>query len=314
LATSGWESLALFQAGVDWQLDGDSDRARAIYVRALDEDPENRGALLNLGVIEAPGDPGLAAGRLEKIVQSIDTGRPGRSDGGAESQPPWDRQDLLWIRATYSLAALYANLAACLDYQGACKEKCEHKLDGDLKEARQGRDKYARLLYDRCAHLLVTEGTDPHVRELAAVALPRAQPLLQRSDQAGPSLADAPAEWPFPVSPGARVTSSARYGLACYYADGIRQSQREGTGSREAATQAKEERDKLARLALFHLGLAFESGRRSWVDFAPKDPALCPLRIAYRKEWDELLARHGKTVSKTLTGRLPRSRTRGSFT
>jgi len=50
LNTKVWQSYAYFRAGVRWECEGNLDNARKMYLKALNEDPDNVGALLNLGI------------------------------------------------------------------------------------------------------------------------------------------------------------------------------------------------------------------------------------------------------------------------
>ena len=64
LGTRSWESLALFDSGAAWQLEGNPQWADTLYRRALDKDPNNRGALLNLGQLESENRHDEEAARL----------------------------------------------------------------------------------------------------------------------------------------------------------------------------------------------------------------------------------------------------------
>jgi tetratricopeptide (TPR) repeat protein len=75
LGTRSWESFALFQSGVDWQLYRDVERARDLYLESLAKDPGNQGALLNLGGLDGEaGDYVRAIERIEILLGSLNTG------------------------------------------------------------------------------------------------------------------------------------------------------------------------------------------------------------------------------------------------
>ena len=59
-------SWALFRAAVERQEEGDSEPAARLYLEALAYDPENYGALVNLGLLEA------AAGRYETAIELLE--------------------------------------------------------------------------------------------------------------------------------------------------------------------------------------------------------------------------------------------------
>ncbi len=62
-------SWALFRAAVERQEEGDSEPARLLYLEALAYDPENYGALVNLGLLEAAaGEYGTAIELLENAL------------------------------------------------------------------------------------------------------------------------------------------------------------------------------------------------------------------------------------------------------
>lgn len=111
LLTDDWRSYALFRLGAATDAAGSPTKARQLYVMALGEDPSNRGALFNLGVLDVTnrgGAPGTAPtaeqyqrglGRLELARKHLQ-----KADRNAGVRPPFDR---LWYRASYNIAATH---------------------------------------------------------------------------------------------------------------------------------------------------------------------------------------------------------------
>ena len=80
LGTENWESYALMQAGVTWKMRGDREQARQLLQAALQKDPGNRGALVNLGAMDledgslnAAHEKLEEARRLAEISNSYDS-------------------------------------------------------------------------------------------------------------------------------------------------------------------------------------------------------------------------------------------------
>jgi tetratricopeptide (TPR) repeat protein len=111
ILTDDWRSYALFRLGVDAQVGSPPDygRARKLYVAALAEDPTNRGALFNLGVLDVTN----ADGRIgvpptpEQMTRGLSRLRLARQHllqadrlAGVRSN-----EDRLWYRASYNIAA-----------------------------------------------------------------------------------------------------------------------------------------------------------------------------------------------------------------
>jgi hypothetical protein len=71
LGISNWESLALFKVGVSSMVEGDYERARLLFVEALNQDANNRGAMVNLAIIDyIEGDNDQALDRLSTILRN----------------------------------------------------------------------------------------------------------------------------------------------------------------------------------------------------------------------------------------------------
>lgn len=98
LGCANWNSYALFRAGVECQRSADLPRATALYAQALDADPGNHGARLNLGVIELlSGQIDIAIDRLADVQE--ETHRCGASPGTIL------KRSSLWYQAAYNLVA-----------------------------------------------------------------------------------------------------------------------------------------------------------------------------------------------------------------
>jgi tetratricopeptide (TPR) repeat protein len=87
--TENWLSFAYFRAGVRWTREGRKDKARKLYIDALNRDMNNRSALFNLGALD------VEAGEYELAITRLQMAR--------ENEP----KDLVWYKATYQLAATY---------------------------------------------------------------------------------------------------------------------------------------------------------------------------------------------------------------
>jgi tetratricopeptide (TPR) repeat protein len=108
LGTEDWRSYAFFLAGVDWRLEGELAKARRLFVEALNRDPNNRGALLNLGTlymeVGAEGHTGHYRRAIERLKRAQDASMGSSKlviDGKVICA------DLVWYKATYQLAATY---------------------------------------------------------------------------------------------------------------------------------------------------------------------------------------------------------------
>lgn len=95
LLTQDWKSYARFLVGARVQQAGMTNLARTLYLRALDGDPRNRGALFNLAGLDiAAGADQVAEDRLEAALEEL---RRVETDGER-----W-RFDRLWYRARYNV-------------------------------------------------------------------------------------------------------------------------------------------------------------------------------------------------------------------
>lgn len=106
-------SWALFKAGVELRITRRPDRARSLYEESLARDPDNYGALANLGVIEARSkEYARALPRLEKALKSLES-RVHESERKEVSTDPD------WFRIKYSLASERFN---CADLTGRSRD------------------------------------------------------------------------------------------------------------------------------------------------------------------------------------------------
>jgi tetratricopeptide (TPR) repeat protein len=69
LGTSDWLSFAYFRAGVRWAREERDDKARKLYVEALNQDTNNRGARFNLGALDTE------AGEYERAIDRLERAR-----------------------------------------------------------------------------------------------------------------------------------------------------------------------------------------------------------------------------------------------
>jgi tetratricopeptide (TPR) repeat protein len=94
----------LFNAGLAWQESHDPKKAKALYERALDNDPLDSGSLTNLGLLE------LLAGNNHRSEDLLNRGREAlamRKEKALVVNPDW-------YRVKYNLATLHANSYAAL--------------------------------------------------------------------------------------------------------------------------------------------------------------------------------------------------------
>ncbi len=88
LGTDKWEIYAYFRVAVQWSLKGEKDKARQLYIEALNKDMKNCLAWFNLGVLDVEaGEYDRALKRLEQVKQN--------------TKP----SGILWYKALYQLAA-----------------------------------------------------------------------------------------------------------------------------------------------------------------------------------------------------------------
>jgi len=69
LGTRDWLSFAYFRAGVRWAREEQDDKARKLYVEALNQDTNNRGARFNLGALDTE------AGEYKRAIERIQMAR-----------------------------------------------------------------------------------------------------------------------------------------------------------------------------------------------------------------------------------------------
>jgi hypothetical protein len=135
LGTKDWHSYAYFRAGLECHEGGHVDQAQALYTRALERDPNNLAAVLNLAVLTARNGVGANGGpqaaNLERAIDRLAAlkehlarrqrleYKPG-SDGASRLLG----RDPLWYQATYQLvsARLHRATAASLNRKPAEKE------------------------------------------------------------------------------------------------------------------------------------------------------------------------------------------------
>jgi tetratricopeptide (TPR) repeat protein len=151
LGCSNWNSYALFRAGVECQRSGELQRATALYARAVDADPSNNAARLNLGVIEVlNGDVDTAISRLESVEA-----RARHDETNTDPDTILNRSSL-WYQAAYNLAAARLSKA---DPDGSAAYAAALNLAIAIEMAREQLDKHkkpkpaARALGDFLAHI-----------------------------------------------------------------------------------------------------------------------------------------------------------------
>src|SRR5215212_6396197 len=103
LGTDDWKSYAYFQAGVEWELQGEENKAQQMFLKALDQDPKNLGATFNLSVLDIRAQEyERALQRLERVRRAAWTNR---KVTWFKNFPP--ERTSLWYAALYQLATTY---------------------------------------------------------------------------------------------------------------------------------------------------------------------------------------------------------------
>ena len=119
LGTNNWSSYAYFRSGVYWYSKKEPNKARQLYIEAINADPNNQGALFNLGIMDLEaGDYKHAIERLKRLVDD-DTYKKKKlflcRFLDLIKRPFVIYIDLVKIKAIYQLAVSYYYLAITLD-------------------------------------------------------------------------------------------------------------------------------------------------------------------------------------------------------
>ncbi len=102
LGTDRWESYAYFRVAVQWSLKGEKDKARHVYIEALNQDMRNCLPWFNLGVLD------IEAGEYDRALKRLEQVKQNTKPNG-----------ILWYKALYQLAAVYEYKG---DWTNAAKE------------------------------------------------------------------------------------------------------------------------------------------------------------------------------------------------
>lgn len=158
------ESFAALRDGIDWHLDGARRQAREAFLRAIQLDPRNWAARVNLALSEARlgADYRFAIGTLRAAFRDHVEAESRESDGPS----PWEGPDA--YRIVYQLAAQHVNAALC-DPAGR---------DAQLDEA----DRVVAELLDKTAMYL---GLHPHRSTIFRGTTPRAARRRERAESLG---------------------------------------------------------------------------------------------------------------------------------
>jgi tetratricopeptide (TPR) repeat protein len=147
LGTNDWESYALFQAGVEYQLKGDKKQARQMFSEAHQKDPGNRGAIINLGILD------LEAGNYIRAQKRLEEARD-NSDKGYDTD---------WFTAIYQLVRLHRHRAL-------------EKLDHSTPSEKSNREKWESIKQKRAKVLKQVQDEATNGRE-------KGKKLLKRSSK-----------------------------------------------------------------------------------------------------------------------------------
>jgi tetratricopeptide (TPR) repeat protein len=263
LFTEDWQSYAYFRAGVDWKQQGEIDKARQMYLKALGRDPYNRGALLNLGNLDTEAENYEQA--MLRLAKAKDLASQGSEEYLVE-------RDAVWYSAILQLAAVYMYRGE--DFLPAAENEAERLIKtiqktletiqrtkgrlplGGLWNDDQALEQFlyrlqpvAEILH---ASIVISayedSGTadDNHCRKVAHVKLKVLE--IEMSDTSA-------------------LSDQVQYNLACYR-------------SRHGCTLENQVQQRIIyKKALCHLDYALDS-RRDWVLWACKDPGLKAIRFS----------------------------------
>lgn len=97
LEINNWQSYAFFRSGVYWRQLDEKEKARIMFLKAIQVEPSNYFALCNLGILDTEaGEYDRAIERLQRAIKLVV-----EKKGDNISQCP------LWYKAQYQLAATY---------------------------------------------------------------------------------------------------------------------------------------------------------------------------------------------------------------
>lgn len=280
IPTGDWKSLAFMQVGALHQLAGKKHRlnARRLFVKSLDYDPMNSGALFNLAMLDM-SDKRWTVGK-ERFEEALHRIESQNQEAGIK-----DSMDRLWYRCAYNLGAAQfhewialgadkANRARLTSAGEMGRIVIRNALearalthDQSLKSflTMAGQSALVMLAGTKAYVEAAAPGTDQHLTEeyLKDAVADNSQVSLS----AGQIIK-------FIKGPEAKkhgLSYRVRYNLACYFST---------TGDLDDAVK--------------ELDLGLERG--DMVAWAPNDPTLEALKKRRKKEWNDVIARHSDPV------------------
>lgn len=147
LATKDWRSYALYASGADWDARGEIERARRQYLAAIEADPANHLALLNLANDERyladPTDKNAYKAMADRVIERLEA--IGRARGDPPKEP--EKRDPSHFRAAYVRVAIDVERASVTD---------EAVDENDVKRA-------AVLVHDTLAALQALSREEPEL-------------------------------------------------------------------------------------------------------------------------------------------------------
>jgi hypothetical protein len=264
LFTKDWQSYAYLQAGVHWRLQGDDQRTRQMFQRALSRDRENRGALLNLGILHTE------AKRYEWALLTLK-----RARDAAEEVPDY-KEGPIWYKATYQIAATYAYAGNLEESESEAKKLVETALStlSNTKSSSSGSRSQEKT--DEAAQREETGGA---LGGFLKSSLQLTE-ILRAGIWIGLKRVKDATAIVLEIEKASNLTYRARYNLGCFY-------------SRLSAVRKEEElKIDAYEKALENLQYAFEV-EGSLTKWASNDPALKWLR-----EDDKTKVRDDKTAKE----------------
>lgn len=276
LEINNWQSYAFFRSGVYWRQLDDKEKARIMFLKAIQVEPSNYFALCNLGILDTEaGEYDRAIERLQRAIKLVV-----EKKGDNISQCP------LWYKAQYQLAATYLYKKLLLTKEApeksteaeqlakeAVKELIE-KIKLELKEPSENTSKIQKNNKPDQNKEIKFQDFFEAFTPMALIlyfdicALPEWEQdnkITEDRDFLRFKLGSKRCEIDKQT-----ISSRTHYNLACYYS-------------------GREKYDE----ALQHLEYALEPKDKILWSWAHKDPSLKKIRDRQKKKFDDLSEKYG---------------------
>jgi tetratricopeptide (TPR) repeat protein len=272
LGTDDWKSYAYFQAGVEWELQGEKNKAQQLFLKALDQDPKNLGASFNLSVLDVQAEEyERALQRLKRVKRDAWT----MAYTWFSATP---ERTSVWYAALYQLATTYL-------YKSSLKRLSEEERQSILAQAREEANELTCTISDVLHNISRQPRTDAALRKY----LERVQPMAEivhagivilSSSSSGEEKTNAELKVKKIENSAAlgELSHRTQYNLACFYS-------RLGMTTEDDTKKAEH-----YTVALCYLKSTLERSG-TLAQWACKDPGLCGVR-----EDNETLVRDNETA------------------